>query len=236
MAKGKIEAVFLDIDDTVLDTSGMVDSTRRAASYEIYNKKIFKDKTADQIYNDYLKLVVKYGPNYENHFSALCEEYGIKLDPRVIALGRIGYHTAKISALKELPGTRETLVYLTSKNIKLAVISYGREDRQWEKIFRLGIDCFFDHDNVYISDIDNKGPNKGSLIKKALKNMNVNPKKTLMVGNKLDTDIYYGNKEDLITVLMLHGKYQDERPKNDLQKPDFTMSEISELIEITENL
>jgi putative hydrolase of the HAD superfamily len=230
MSLQKIQAVIFDLDDTLHDSSGMADTARRAVATAIYSEGILPAKSPEEIYEVYLEIVKKYGSNYNHHFSALCEHYGVKPDPRVIAAGKVAYHNTKFAMLHLLPQVQETLIWLVKNNLKLAIVSNGIEDKQWEKIIRLKIRPFFNY--IETSENQEIGANKEGMILNTLKNLEVSPENTIFVGDRGNTDICSANHCGLISILIKNGKYKNELPNGEDCIPKYTINEIPELMDI----
>lgn len=226
----KIKAILFDLDDTLHDSTGQVDTARKAAATAIYNEGILPATSPEEVYKKYLEIVKKYGTNYEGHLSILCKKYGIKPDPRLVAAGRVAYHNTKFALLTLLPRTQETLLWLIKNNFKLGIVTNGIEEKQWEKIIRLKIRPFFD--DIQISESIGGHDQKKRLILTCLRNLKIKPEEAMLVGDKIKTDIVSANKLGLTTVRIIHGRYKDEKSRSELEKPTYTIKEISELIKI----
>ena len=51
-----------------------------------------------------------------------------------------------------------------------------------------------------------------------------------MIGDKLDSEIYYGNKLGMITIRKNGGTYGSCTPQNELEKPTYDIMNISEVL------
>ena len=68
--------------------------------------------------------------------------------------------------------------------------------------------------------------------KKVLKEFKVKPDEVLCVGDRINDEIFHGNKLGMTTVRIKKGKYKDKKPKNKLEKANKTINNLSEIIKI----
>jgi putative hydrolase of the HAD superfamily len=137
----------------------------------------------------------------------------------------IAYHDTTISSVKLFPDVHETLAKLLRKGIRIAVISNGLVKKQWEKIFRLGIEHMLDY--VGISGRRSTSASKILLGKAAMKALGLSPAEVLWVGDKPDTDIRSANALGITSVLI-----GCKKPERRTDEPAYKIQAISEVIGI----
>lgn len=120
-----------------------------------------------------------------------------------------------------IEGATEVLDYLHMKNITMYLIGKGDVDMHGE-VERLNVKPYFedivflegdkqpDHYRLYISRTD--------------------PDRTLIIGDKLDSEIEVGNLLGATTIQVRQGKFAGHRPKSANQKPDMVVNNLSELL------
>ena len=158
--------VFFDVDDTLLDTSTFAETARKAAIELMVDNGLPLDK--------------------DKHFNILTEVVLGHEDPMLVALGMITYHNVKIALLRPFAETIDTLIYLKSQGYRLGVISNGITIKQWEKLVRLNVYSFFD-EVITSEEVGAKKPDK-LIYDVALRKMNGDPEKSIMIGNKFKED------------------------------------------------
>lgn len=228
-----IKAVFFDLDDTLMDSSG----TSKLAHMHACEKMIsagLPARSVDEAYEQLHHILVSKGYNYNNHYNLLCRHYRVKIPERIIAAGMVAYHNTKFAFLRLFPDVMETIMYLVKNNYRIIIITNGIAIKQWEKIVRLGIDNIIDQ--VYISKKENTSASKRSLGKKALLENKLKPSEVVWVGDRLDTDIEEANKLKIHSIRILKGKRAHLKPKDATQIPEFTINNISELPQILRKL
>jgi len=66
----------------------------------------------------------------------------------------------------------------------------------------------------------------------ALKKSGLQPNEVMMVGNRISKDVLGGNKLGMKTVLIKWNNRYSEKITNKLEKPDFTIRTLKEIIPI----
>ncbi|MDD5960624.1 MAG: TIGR02253 family HAD-type hydrolase [Methanobrevibacter wolinii] len=179
------KAVFFDIDDTLLDTSSFAETARRAAINNIVENGLPIEE--DEAYDIFKEIIAEKGSNYDKHFNVLTKRVIGAEDPYLIALGMTTYHNVKFSLLQPFPRTIAILIYLKTKGYKLGAITNGLTIKQWEKLIRLNLHPFFDI--VLTSEEVGYEKPHPEIFKEALRRMHCSADKSVMVGNKYETDI-----------------------------------------------
>jgi putative hydrolase of the HAD superfamily len=227
MLKG-IKAVLFDIDDTLFDTATLAKMARMNAVKAMMESGLLIHDV-QRGYRSLLRIVEKYGANYDQHFDKLLEDLGYQQDPKIIAAGIVAYHDTKLAYLKPDPDVIPTLIVLRDNGLKIGIVSNGRSVKQWEKIIRLGLQHFF-HTVVISEEVGFEKPDIG-IFEVALKKLNIKPHEALYVGDTLDTDILGANKSGLVSVRLLK-KRQKESPVSKTIAPRAIIRRISDLLSL----
>jgi putative hydrolase of the HAD superfamily len=226
----RIKAVLFDIDDTLFD-SGTLAKMARMNAIKAMIECGLPIKNVQKGYSLLMKIVEKYGSNYDEHFDRLLETLGCTRDPKIIAAGIIAYHDTKLGYIKPNLDVIPTLIALRDEGCKLGIVSNGRSVKQWEKLIRLGLHHFFDA--VIISeDVGSEKP-QSKIFRVALEELGVKPEETIYVGDDPETDVLGANKAGLISIRMIKQKHEEPILNKDMQ-PKFTITKISELLSIFE--
>jgi len=207
LVNGMIKAVIFDIDNTLFPSNDFAELARRNAITSMIEAGMDADEHT--AYKKLRHVIDRYGSNYPRHFNALLKELDLPYDPKIIAAGIVAYHQAKTSIF-HYPDVPKTLLYLREKGYKLCVASEGRAIKQWDKLIRLGLHNIF-HE-VFVT------PKKSEqFYKSILMKLNLKPKEVMMVGNRLDKDIFPAKSVGIVTVLVARdhaGKGADYSVKN----------------------
>lgn len=115
-----------------------------------------------------------------------------------------------------------------AKKYKLALISYGLSDRKM-LIRDLGIEKYF----VKIIVVPEK---KKEPLLECLLAFDCRPEETLVVGDRVKSEIKLANELGMVTCWLRRGKFAAERPTKPSEKPDFIIFSLSEVPEVLSDL
>lgn len=141
---------------------------------------------------------------------------------------RYGQLDESYANLPNIRPFQDTIPLLKSLKGKKILVSRGDKLIQQKKIDILGIRSFFDE--IYIcSNVEEKK----EIFENTIKEQKiVNKKNLIIVGDRIDAEIRFGKMLGATTVLILHGKYKDLKPKDAFEIPDYTIKNIGEIREL----
>lgn len=213
--------VFFDVDDTLLDTSTFAETARKAAIELMVDNGLPLNK--DEAYGVLKTIIRQKGSNYGKHFNILTEVVLGHEDPMLVALGMITYHNVKIALLRPFAETIDTLIYLKSLGYRLGVISNGITIKQWEKLVRLNVYSFFD-EVITSEEVGAKKPDK-LIYDVALRKMNGDPEKSIMIGNKFKEDALGAVNAGMSAILVNSDVTEEDRAYIRKEQLDITIIE-----------
>lgn len=238
-----ISLILIDLDDCLWDATELSSYART----EALNAMI--ENGLDIDFHEGLKMlrevVQEYGSNHSGHFNIFLKRLkslgfdfsGVHED-MLVAAAVIAYHRIKTQMIKPFQDVIPFLTQVQNRfpDVKLAIITDGIPVKQFEKVFRLGLNGFFNE--IIISDeIGIRKPNP-RLFEYALSKMGVKPESAILVGDRLDNDIIPAKKVNIHTVL-IHRKTKYDVPGRSLATkiyPDFEIGNLIELFPIIETL
>ena len=213
--------VFFDVDDTLLDTSTFAETARKAAIELMVDNGLHLDK--DEAYGVLKTIIRQKGSNYGKHFNILTEVVLGHEDPMLVALGMITYHNVKIALLRPFAENIDTLIYLKSQGYSLGVIYNGITIKQWEKLVRLNVYSFFD-EVITSEEVGAKKPDK-LIYDVALRKMNGDPEKSIMIGNKFKEDALGAVNAGMSAILVNSDVTEEDRAYIRKEQLDITIIE-----------
>ncbi|MFQ5892046.1 MAG: TIGR02253 family HAD-type hydrolase [Candidatus Methanofastidiosia archaeon] len=216
-----IQAICFDLDDTLYNSTELSKRARVAAISEMINEGL--NLELEEGYKILKEIVLKRGSNYSKHFNDFLYHITGKTDYRILSAGIIAYHNTKFAYIRPFKDTIPTLIHLREVGLKLAIITNGRPEKQWEKILRLSLQHFFDY--VFISELVGFEKPDSRIYEFALKEMGIEPENALMIDDKakdLKGALELGMKSVLI------GKSS--------QDVDFEIKKLSDIFEVLERL
>jgi len=213
--KGKNKGFLSDLDDTLFATSDFVPIATKEAVKQMIEYGLpaeFDDAIAR------LDEIRKIDSNAGYHFDVLCASYGIRSEKdkkRIVTAGVVAYHNTKFALLKTREGVIGALDYLKNNDFKLGIISYGKKEKQLEKLIRLNVIDYFlvrDEKGKVIDDfifISEKNK-KDKLFEQAIDKMNLDVNKTIIIDDRLDGIFAAKCNKIKHTIKLRHGKYKGQ--------------------------
>ncbi|MCL5784130.1 MAG: HAD hydrolase-like protein [Patescibacteria group bacterium] len=126
-----------------------------------------------------------------------------------------------------IDGITELLDFIKSKNIPMILIGKGGEDMQLE-VERLGVGKYFRH--IVFAEGE-KDPQ--SFIPHLSKD---NPKKTLLIGDRVRSELKIGKKLGATTIWAKQGKFAKEEPEDKTQEPSYIVTSLTECLKLLQKL
>ncbi len=221
----KIKAIFIDVDNTLLD----FDLCAKKAMIQCFGEVGLKYKEEyfsvfDEINSDLWRKIergdITKAEMHEVRWQLIFEKSGIKSDGKKfdeIFCDRISDSCEKVE------GAEEMLEYLSSK-YKLYVASNGAEERQKKRLRVAGFYRYFS--DIFASEsIGVEKPDPNFLIRALRKIGNVCPEEAFFIGDSLTADIPCGNAVGMSTCWF--DKYGTGDDKG--VKSDFTIRSLVEI-------
>ena len=219
--------MIFDIDDTLFDTTTLVNKARMNAVDAMVKSGLACE--SELVYNSLMKIVANYGANYDRHFDRLLDLLGHEHDPKIIAAGIVAYHDAELTYLKPDSDVLPTLIALKERGYRIGIVSNGRSVKQWEKMIRLGLHQI--PDVVVISEEVGFEKPDARIFQVALNNLKLKPGEAAYVGDTIATDVLGANTAGLFSILLTK-RGREERTVTKGEIPKATIERISELLSI----
>ncbi len=130
----------------------------------------------------------------------------------------------------------DVLIFLKSKNLPLALVSLVNKENsepieeRRERIEKGPIRKYFD------MFVIGEGYNKDPLLEDALGQLKIPPAEILVVDDRVIRGIAWINRHGGTSIWYRSGKFSNELPQNDEQKPNFTVSSMKELLVLLKSL
>lgn len=217
-------AVLFDLDNTLIDFTNMKKMSCEAAISAMVGAGLpMKKETA---FKELFALYGVHGIEDTKIFQKFLKKFLGKIDYRILAKGISAYRKVQASFLQPYPDVKSTLVKLKEKGLVLGIVSDAPRIKAWVRLSEAGLEDFFDV-VVTLGDTKKPKPNKKPF-QKAIRELKIEPKKILFVGDNPGRDIFGAKKTGMKTALAKYGQVFD----NSKVKADFELKKFSELLEI----
>ena len=217
------KAIALDLDDTLLDTSGILTPAASRDSFELMIKfglKLSVDE-CEKLRQELIRSL-----SHREVFEKLALDYGTDETRQNLKTIYDAFYLPKLPPkLPLIRGARENIDYLKSR-YSLYLVTAGLEDSQMGKVRALGIEKDFKKIFIVNSILKHK---KKDAFYEIISSEKISPPNLLCVGNSLLSEIKDAIEIGAQSCYYEHG---EERGKiSDLPRPpDYKISTHSELI------
>jgi putative hydrolase of the HAD superfamily len=208
----QLDALLFDVDDTLYSTTAFSLVARRRSIQAMIAAGLRVSE--EDGFAELMEVVTEFSSNYSNHFERLLdrlgpESYAGRNPAMVVAAGVVAYHGTKQEGMRLLADVAETLERLHAAGIRMGVLSAGLHVKQAEKLVRLGAAHYFDPEAIFFTDQLGISKPNPKLFTKACEAMNLDPRRGLYIGDRLEHDVLPASSIGLRTVLYggAHGKY-----------------------------
>jgi putative hydrolase of the HAD superfamily len=229
------KAVFLDLDDTIVNDSGPIDSCwREACSIGAAQCAIGPDRLFETI-----KISSSwYWADPERHrvgrldlrtartevVRLALKELGIDDDGLASCIGH-AYHDRREERLEIFPGALETLEWFRARGFRLALLTNGNGFPQRRKIEKFGLAPFFD--SILIEGEVGYGKPDRRIYELALDRLAVSPADVWMAGDNLEWDVVQPKKLGIFAIWV--NRSGNGHSKFGAVRPDRIVRTLSEL-------
>ena len=126
-------------------------------------------------------------------------------------------------------GAIDLLDKLKSQGYKLGLVTrtpqLGERESQLKE---LGLDKYFQAVDIFTKD-STKNFNK------IFTRLNIQPEESVVIGDRISSEIIEGNRAGAVTVWIRQGKFAMDEPGEKIEQPDYTIYNLSELLDILED-
>lgn len=220
----KYKSIAFDLDDTLLDTSGLLVpmAARRACEAMIAAGLRCEISECLQVRQDLASSF-----SHTEIFTQIVNRYGTNQQGKAIHDALEEFYNPHIpETLPALPGSLENIEKLKLR-YNLFLVTVGSPETQAKKIKAMGIADHFK--KIYILN-GFIGEQKDTAFRHILTSENHPPQELLSIGNRLSSEIRDGKRVGATTCYFAYGEHIGEKPQYPEDHPDFTVSHHKDLI------
>ena len=220
----KIHSIAFDLDDTLLDTTGLLVPQ---ASREAFQILIDAGLRLDLQTCEQQRLALIRTISHKDVFKRLADEFGTEATKTAVEKANMAFYQPKLpDRLDLLPGALENLIYLTKK-YTLFLVTAGYQEAQLAKIKSLDIGQFFK--KSFIVDSLNQ-EKKYDSFKAIIESEKIKPDELLCVGNSLSSEIRDARRIGAWACYFQFGDDRGQLPTDAQLQPHFHIHNHQELI------
>lgn len=221
-----VEQLVFDLDDTLLDTYGLlVPQASRDACAAMIKAGLKTDLATCLRAREELGRSGGRGDTY----AEIVTKFGVNagVDPTVVAeLGSDAFYNRRVTGdLSLFDGAREMLLSLKNR-YGLHLVTAGQEKTQFSKVDALKIADVFE--SIHVIDY-RTGRRKGDAFAAIQRRTKLPALAHLSIGNRLDSDIADAKRLGWKTCWVRYGEHADDTPQNEFELADFAIDRIGEL-------
>ena len=225
MGLSEIKAIAIDLDDTLIDTSGLlVPLAAKRACLNMISEGLHC--SLEECVALRAQLAVEY--SHRELFALIAQRAGHDDFARIGDIGAHAFygHTDLPSPLPLLPDALETLEELKGR-YRLFLVTAGIEATQRKKISLARLEPFFEE--IFVIDkFQNK--NKATAFEAILQKTLFQPQELLSLGNRLKEEIRLAKRLGARTCYFEYGEHVGETPQEPADHPDFRIHRWQDFI------
>ncbi|XP_035721683.1 N-acylneuraminate-9-phosphatase-like [Vespa mandarinia] len=227
-----INAIFFDLDNTLIETRKADSRTCRKLAEELTQEYGIPEEVSIKVTTTYLKLFRKCPDNITCTLDAWRMILWNKaLGEKFSYLAKKIYERWLYLRYQYLALESDTILLLRRlrKKYLLGLITNGPSNAQWEKVRKLSLEQYFDI--ILVSgDLPWEKP-EARIFEEACQFLNVTPSNCIMIGDKLETDILGGIEAGFGATVWIP---TIDKPRLSIEdpQPDFTVRRLMDISNI----
>ncbi|QLY25072.1 HAD hydrolase-like protein [Bdellovibrio sp. KM01] len=221
-----IKSIAFDLDDTLVDTSGLLVpmASQRACEAMIAAGVCISLEECMRIREELAANL-----SHTEIFTKIANQYGTNTPGKAVHDALEMFYNPEVPpVLPLLAGATENLLHL-KEQYNLYLVTMGSYEAQVRKIQALGVEKFFK--KIYILN-GFIGEKKESAFQDILAREGHSPDELISIGNRLSSEIRDGKRVGARTCYFAHGEHIGEQPVFPEDHPDFTITQHKDLITV----
>ncbi len=221
-----IRCVIFDLDDTLYDCFGQrVRPAHRHAAEAMVKAGLKAD--VESVYRARMRAF-RQDPMLHHIDAEVCRHFNAANPEAISRAARDAYFNCPVEKLSLFRGTRPLLRYLHSCGVKVFIVSFGEPKIQKAKVRALGLEDERAIDKIFYADRD-KLLTKEAAFQIIQQELDLPADQVLIVGDRPMREIRAGRELGMHTVRIRHGEFAAQEPRDEIEKPDYEVKNISEV-------
>jgi putative hydrolase of the HAD superfamily len=225
---GAIEAVVLDLDDTLFDTSGtLIGPANRESAAAMIGAGL--PGTVEAIAQR--RMTLSRAHPGEDPDVLTVKSFGLEDRADIAAAGRKAFYSRTIRSIEPFPETMPLLETLRG-HVLLVLMTTGAPATQRRKVELLGIEGFF----AELVFLDIATETKHDALVALQRRRGWNASAVVVVGDRIDREIAAGRRLGMWTVRVAHGEGRHLTPTGPAQQPHYTIDRLDALLHVLQDI
>jgi HAD superfamily hydrolase (TIGR02253 family) len=223
-----VRAIVFDLDNTLMDFMKMKDLGVHGAVSAMLDAGL--PMPAEDAYRKIYEIYKLEGIEYQRVFDQFLHTELGYIDPKLLAAAIIGYRRTRESALVVYPHTHQTLIELSKRGLRLAVVSDAPRLQAWLRLTYLQLQHLFDA-VVAWEDTGHRKP-APEPFERALELLDAPAAEAIMVGDWAERDVVGARRIGMLTAFARYG----DTFGTEHSGADFELLDIRDLLDVVARL
>jgi FMN phosphatase YigB (HAD superfamily) len=228
-ARPLITTVIFDLDDTLYDCFNQrVRGAHRHAAEAMAAAGV--PGTVDEILELRMKAFER-DPQLAHIDGYVCAHYGLTETTEIARRSRAAYFSFPVGQLTLFPGVTKLLRDLHGRGVRIFVVSFGDPATQHAKVQSLGLDREKAIEKIFYADTA-KTITKEGIFQSILRNVESDPQKILIVGDRPSSEINAGKSLGMHTVRVKGGEFAHLPPRGEDEIADREVDSVCDIVKL----
>jgi HAD superfamily hydrolase (TIGR02253 family) len=196
-----VRAIVFDLDNTLMDFMKMKDLGVQGAVSAMLDAGL--PMPAEEAHRKIYEIYKLEGIEYQRVFDEFLHTELGHIEPKLLAAAIVGYRRTRESALVVYPHTHQTLIELSKRGLRLAVVSDAPRLQAWLRLTYLQLQHLFDA-VVAWEDTGQRKP-APEPFQRALELLDVPAGEAIMVGDWAERDVVGAKRIGMLTAFARYG-------------------------------
>jgi HAD superfamily hydrolase (TIGR02253 family) len=196
-----VRAIVFDLDNTLMDFMKMKDLGVQGAVSAMLDAGL--PMPAEEAHRKIYEIYKLEGIEYQRVFDEFLHTELGHIEPKLLAAAIVGYRRTRESALVVYPHTHQTLIELSKRGLRLAVVSDAPRLQAWLRLTYLQLQHLFDA-VVAWEDTGHRKP-APEPFQRALELLEVPAGEAIMVGDWAERDVVGAKRIGMLTAFARYG-------------------------------
>ena len=224
-----ITTILFDLDDTLYDCFNQrVRGAHRHAAEAMIAAGV--PGTVEEILQLRMKAFER-DPQLAHIDGYVCAHYGLTETTEIARRSRAAYFSFPVGRLTLFPGVSKLLRALRHRGVRVFVVSFGDPATQHAKVQSLGLDRESAIEKIFFADTA-KTITKEGIFQSVLRNVEPDPQKVLVVGDRPSSEIKAGKSLGMHTVRVKGGEFGHLPPRGPEEIADRDIARITDLLKL----